>query len=70
MAESIEHKGYTIALMRSAGGGAWRVYIRPPTAAMTRAELPATLSRDEAVAAATRLVEDDIAAQRAARGQR
>lgn len=68
MAENIEHKGYTVALLR--GGSAWRVYIRPPTTAMTRAELPATLSREEAIAAAKRLVEDAIAAAAAARGRR
>ena len=68
MAESIEHKGYTIALLGGTGG--WRVYIRPPTAAMIRAELPATLNREEAVAAATRLVEAAIAAAPAARGRR
>jgi hypothetical protein len=68
MAENIEHKGYTIALLGGAQG--WRIYIRPPSAAMVRAELPATLSRDEAVAEATRLVEEAIAASRAARGRR
>ena len=68
MAESIEHKGYTIALLGGAGG--WRVYIRPPTAAMMRAELPATLSREQAIAAATRLVEETIAATRSARSHR
>lgn len=68
MAESIEHKGYTIALLRITGG--WRVYIRPPSAPMSRTELPATLSRDEAVAAATRLVDDAIAAASPTRGRR
>jgi hypothetical protein len=68
MAESIEHKGYTIALLGGAGG--WRVYIRPPTAAMMRAELPATLSREQAIAAATHLVDEAIAAARPARGRR
>ncbi len=68
MAESIEHKGYTIALLGGAGG--WRVYIRPPAAAMMRAELPATLSREQAIAAATRLVEEAIAATRSARSHR
>ncbi|HXZ01454.1 MAG TPA: hypothetical protein VEI03_15775 [Stellaceae bacterium] len=60
MAESIEHRGYTIALLQRAGG--WRVYIRPPDAGMTHKELPPALTRDQAVAAAIRLVEDAIAA--------
>ncbi|MGO8918301.1 MAG: hypothetical protein ACLQJR_20570 [Stellaceae bacterium] len=60
MAESIEHKGYTITLLHRAPG--WRIYIRPPDAAMTRAELTEALSREQAIAAATRLVEDAIAA--------
>jgi len=50
MAESIEHRGYTIALLQRAGG--WRVYIRPPDAGMTHKELPPALTRDQAVAAA------------------
>jgi hypothetical protein len=65
MADSIEHKGYTITLLHRPPG--WRIYIRPPDAAMTRAELPDALSRDEAIAAATRLVEDAIAASRPSR---
>ncbi len=68
MAESIEHKGYTITLLHRAPG--WRVYIRPPDAGMTRAELRDALSREQAIAAATRLVEDAIAAARPARGRR
>ena len=67
MAESIEHKGYTIALLRGPAG--WRVYIRPPYAPMKRTELPGELSRDEAVAAATRLVDDAVAAS-PSRGRR
>jgi hypothetical protein len=65
MAENIEHRGYTVALLRGQGG--WRLYIRPPTAAMTRAELPPTLSREEAITEAKRLVDDAIAAARARR---
>lgn len=68
MAESIEHKGYTIALLHRAAG--WRVYIRPPTARMTRAELPPALTRDQAVAAAIGLVEDAIAAAPPAQNRR
>jgi len=68
MAESIEHKGYSIILLRRAPG--WRIYIRPPDAAMTRAEVREALSREQALAAATRLVEDAIAASRPSRGRR
>jgi hypothetical protein len=68
MAENIEHKGYTIALLGGATG--WRIYIRPPSAAMVRTELPAGFSRDQAIAEATRLVEEAIAASRSARGRR
>jgi hypothetical protein len=68
MAESIEHKGYTIALLRRAAG--WRLYIRPPDAAMIRAELPATLSREQAIERATSLVEEAIAAALPSQGRR
>lgn len=68
MTESIEHKGYTITLLKRTPG--WRIYIRPPDAPMTRAELRDELSRDDALAAATRLVEEAIAASRLSRSRR
>jgi hypothetical protein len=68
MAEGIEHKGHTIVLLQREAG--WRVYIRPPDAPMVRAEFPASLSREQVVAEARRLIEESAAASRSPRRQR
>jgi hypothetical protein len=60
MTDGTEYKGYTIvALHRTAG---WRVYIRPPDAAMTRREFPESLAQDAVIAEAKRLIDDMAAA--------
>lgn len=68
MAEGIEHRGHTIMLLKGEAG--WRVYIRPPDAPMQRSEFPASLSRDEVIAEATRLIDEAAAAARSPRRQR
>jgi hypothetical protein len=65
MTDRIEHKGYTIVVLRRSGG--WRVYIRPPNRSMTRHEFPESLSADAVVAAAKRIIDEMAAAAEAAR---
>jgi hypothetical protein len=60
MGEGTDYKGYTIVVLRGSGG--WRVYIRPPDAAMTRHEFPETLAEDAVIAEAKRLIDDRPAA--------
>jgi hypothetical protein len=60
MTDGTEYKGYTIVAMR--GAGPWRVYIRPPNAAMTRHEFPASLVGDAVIAEAKRLIDEMVAA--------
>jgi hypothetical protein len=60
MAEATEYKGYTIIAMRGSGG--WRVYIRPPDAAMTRRAFPESLAEDAVIVEAKRLIDDMAAA--------
>jgi hypothetical protein len=61
MTENIEHRRHTIIVLRRAAG--WRVYIRPPDAPMRRAEFGATLSREQVIAEATRLIDEAEAAR-------
>jgi hypothetical protein len=65
MTDAIEHKGYTIIVMRRSGG--WRVYIRPPHHSMTRREFPESLSEDAVVAAAKLAIDEMAASVEAAR---
>ena len=60
MAEGTDYKGYAIIAMRRSSG--WRVYIRPPDAAMTRREFPESLDEDAVVVEAKRLIDDMAAA--------
>jgi hypothetical protein len=60
MTEGTQYKGHTIIAMHGSGG--WRVYIRPPDAAMTRREFPESLSEDAVIVEAKRLIDDMAAA--------
>jgi hypothetical protein len=66
MAEGTQYKDHTILLI-GRRGGVWRVYIRPPDAPMRRAEFPDSLSQDQVVAEARRLVDEWLAARPARR---
>lgn len=59
MAESIEHSGHTIVLIR--GQADWRVYIRPPRTPMIRAQFAKALSREQVIAEAKRIIDGGIA---------
>jgi hypothetical protein len=67
MAERTDYKGCTIMVRRGSGG--WRVYIRPPDAAMTRHEFPESLAEDAVIAEAKRLIDDRAAAPGLKRGR-
>jgi hypothetical protein len=66
MTDGTEYKGFTIVALRRTTG--WRVYIRPPNAAMTRREFPESLAQDAVIAEAKRLIDEMVAAAKHGRG--